>query len=107
MIDGITSAPNLARKSCQCVLSIRKSTVLKWFHRDTYLGSSIVLKLTARAPRIADVTANLLNVAAPREVAHAHSCPSELRHALGQMPVDTRCTAPLGDLKDVQKGLSA
>jgi hypothetical protein len=73
-------APNLARKSSQYVLSICEPAVLKWFHLDTYLGSSIVLTQRRALRRIAHVPADLLEIASACSIPHPHGRPAEFGH---------------------------
>jgi hypothetical protein len=80
VLNCIMSAPNLAREFCQYVLSICEPGVLKWFHLDTYVGSSIVLKSEARDTRIADIPTHLLFVAAAVEISNANCRPAEFSH---------------------------
>jgi hypothetical protein len=58
-------------------------------------------------PGIAAVPANLLPIAAAREVTHPHGGPAKLRHQFAHAPKGARSTVALWDLKQVQECLGA
>jgi hypothetical protein len=107
VINCIMSAPNFAREFCQYVLSICEPAVLKWFHLDTYVGSSIVLKSEARDTRVADEPAALFFKTAAIEVTNTHCSPAEFSHQFRQASVRTCSAAALWHFQDVHQRLGA
>src|SRR5712671_2700163 len=71
---------------------------------DAHCCLGVLRDLGAPATHVA---ADLLLVAAAREVADPYSRPTQLRHQLRQTPVRACCAAALGHLKHVQQRLTA
>jgi hypothetical protein len=84
-------------------------------HRDGPTPQHLVLRVTAlvrpalisicSSTPVANVTSNLLGVAAPGDVANANCSPAQLGHHLCKVPVSTRRTLALRDLSDVHQRL--
>src|ERR1700735_1230404 len=70
-------------------------------------GLVLGIRRSGSIPHCANVSPDLLFIAATRQVAHAHGRPTKLRHQFREAPKCAGFTVALGRLKQVQQVLTA